>query len=60
MREQLAAFRERYNTTRPHSGLIPEEGGDPLTPHGVYVHGRFTNLPAWQSWAKAARAKLDR
>ena len=58
-RERLAAFRERYNTVRPHWALIPEEGGDPLTPHDVYVHARVTTLPAWQPWAKAARAKLD-
>jgi putative transposase len=58
-RERLAAFRERYNTIRPHWALRPEEGGDPLTPHDVYVSGSVTTLPAWQTWAKAARAKLD-
>jgi transposase InsO family protein len=36
-RERLAEFRERYNTIRPHWALRPEEGGDPLTPHDVYV-----------------------
>ncbi len=37
----------------------PDGGGDPLTPHDVYVHRRATTLPAWQTGAKAARAKLD-
>ena len=58
-RERLHEFRERYNTIRPHWALRPEEGGDPLTPHDVYVHRRATTLPAWQTWATAARAKLD-
>ena len=58
-RERLEAFRKRYNTIRPHWALQPEGGGDPLTPHDVYVHGRATTLPAWQTWARAARAKLD-
>lgn len=58
-RERLSAFQERYNTIRPHWALRPDAGGDPLTPHDVYVHGRATTLPAWQTWAKAARAKLD-
>jgi putative transposase len=58
-RERLAIFRERYNTIRPHWALRPDTSGDPLTPHDVYVHGRATTLPAWQSWARAARDKLD-
>ena len=58
-RTSLAAFRERYNDIRPHWALIPSEGGDPLTPTDVYVHGRTVQLPKWQSWAKAARKKLD-
>jgi transposase InsO family protein len=59
-RECLAEFRDRYNNRRPHWALIPKEGGDPLTPHEVYAEGRRTQLPRWQSWAKAAREKLDR
>ena len=58
-RERLKAFRERYDTVRPHWALQPEEGGDPLTTHDVSVNGRVTTLPASQTWAKAARAKLD-
>jgi hypothetical protein len=30
-----------------------------LTPAEVYVHGQAIRLPKWQSWAKAARAKLQ-
>ncbi len=59
-RECLTEFRDRYNNRRPHWALIPAEGGDPLTPHEVYAEGRRTQLPRWQSWAKAAREKLDR
>ena len=58
-RERLAEFRERYNTVHPHWALRPEEGSDPLIPHGVYVHAHATILPAWQTWAIAATAKLD-
>mgnify|MGYP001596755728 FL=1 len=59
-RECLAEFRERYNTRRPHWALIPELGGDPVTPEDVYVRGVVTQLPRWQGWAKAAKEKLDR
>ncbi len=58
-RERLTAFRERYNTVRPHWALRPQDGGDPLTPRDVYVLGRTTTLPAWQTWARAAKHKLD-
>ena len=58
-RECLAEFQQRYNENRPHWALIPEEGGDPVTPHEVYVDGRKTQIPRWQTWAKAARKKLD-
>jgi transposase InsO family protein len=56
----LAEFRERYNMLRPHWALIPQEGGDPLTPSDVYVDGRMVRLPKWQGWAKGAKAKLDK
>jgi transposase InsO family protein len=56
----LVEFRQRYNEKRPHWALIPEEGGDPVTPHEVYVDGLATQLPSWQGWARAAREKLDR
>lgn len=47
-----------YNHIRPHWALLPLEGGDPLTPADVYVHGQAITLPKWQGWAKAAKAKL--
>ena len=58
-RRCLAEFRERYNTRRPHWALVPEEGGDPLTPHEVYAEGRQVGIPKWQGWAVAAKAKLE-
>lgn len=58
-REKLAAFHERYNTIRPHWALEPAGGGDVLTPHDVYVDGAPITLPRWQTWAVAAREKLD-
>ena len=36
-REGIAEFQTRYNRSRPHWALIPVDGGDPLTPHDVYV-----------------------
>ncbi len=56
----MEEFRLRYNTIRPHWALIPLEGGDPMTPHDVYVKGRSIGIPKWQAWAKAAKDKLDR
>ena len=58
-RESLAVFRQRYNHVRPHWALIPEGGGDVLTPADVYIQGQATQLPRWQGWAKAAKQKLD-
>ncbi len=58
-RESLAAFKKRYNTRRPHWALIPESGGDPLVPEEVYVAGHSIQIPKWQTWAKAAQAKLE-
>lgn len=51
--------RERYNTLRPHWALRPVEGGDPLVPAEVYTQGRAVEIPKWQPWARAARAKLQ-
>jgi transposase InsO family protein len=59
-RECIEEFRQRYNTIRPHWALIPKGGGDPLTPEEVYVSGRATEIPRWQGWAKAAKAKLEK
>lgn len=58
-RDRLAAFRQRYNEVRPHWALVPTDGGDPLTPADVYRGGIQIQIPAWQGWAKAAKAKLD-
>lgn len=58
-RASLEVFRRRYNDVRPHWALIPPEGGDPITPTDVYVHGQAVQLPKWQGWAKAARKKLE-
>ena len=58
-RECLAEFRERYNAQRPHWVLVPAEGGDPLVPREVYAEGRPIEIPRWQAWAKAAKAKLE-
>lgn len=59
-RECLAEFRTRYNERRPHWALVPEEGGDPLTPAEVYGGGRAIQIPRWQAWARAAQAKLEK
>jgi transposase InsO family protein len=56
----LAEFRARYNERRPHWALMPEEGGDVLTPADVYVLGRSIQIPRWQTWAHAAQAKLEK
>lgn len=58
-RDRLAAFRERYNEIRPHWALRPTEGGDPVTPADVYCRGVDVEIPAWQQWAKEAKAKLE-
>lgn len=55
----LAEFRERYNQLRPRWALLPAEGGDPLVPAEVYAGGRAIQIPRWQTWAKAAQAKLE-
>jgi len=58
-RQCLAEFQERYNRLRPHWALVPQAGGDPVTPADVYVGGVRTQIPKWQAWARAAKAKLD-
>ena len=55
----LKEFHQRYNTIRPHWALIPEDGGDPMTPYDVYVEGKSIQIPKWQGWAKGAKSKLD-
>jgi len=58
-RESIAVFRERYNGRRPHWALRPAGGGDPLTPYEVYVNGLAIEIPKWQPWARAAKARLQ-
>jgi len=58
-RECLGVFRERYNRRRPHWALVPENGGDPVTPFEVYACGVATTIPKWQGWARAARQRLE-
>lgn len=58
-RQCLAEFQARYNERRPHWALIPESGADPLVPVEVYAGGRTIQIPRWQEWARAAKARLD-
>jgi transposase InsO family protein len=58
-RDSLNTYRDLYNTVRPHWSLIPENGGDPLTPDDVYRDGHRTKIPRWQQWARAAKSKID-
>jgi transposase InsO family protein len=55
----LAEFETRYNERRPHWALVPEGGGDPVTPQEVYEGKVRPQLPRWQGWAREAKAKLD-
>jgi transposase InsO family protein len=59
-RAGIAEFRNRYNTVRPHWALVPEAGGDPVTPHEVYVSGMAIQIPKWQGWARRAKERLER
>jgi putative transposase len=56
----LAEFRARYNGRRPHWALVPETGGDPLVPEEVYAQGMTIGIPRWQTWARAAQARLEK
>jgi len=56
----LAEFRERYNRVRPHWALVPQAGGDPVTPEEVYVGRIKPQLPRWQGWARATKEKLEK
>jgi transposase InsO family protein len=59
-KECLAEFRDRYNTTRPHWALVPDVGGDPITPEEVYVNSIPIKTPKWQGWAKGAKERLEK
>jgi putative transposase len=39
---------------------LPEEGGDVLVPIEVYCDARKIQIPRWQTWARAAQAKLEK
>jgi len=55
----LAEFHRRYNDIRPHWALIPEAGGDVVTPTDVYTGKVRTRLPRWQGWAREAKKRLE-
>ncbi len=57
--ECISEFRQRYNDRRPHWALVPEGGGDPVTPRDVYVTGQAIAIPKWQGWARGAKQRLD-
>ena len=59
-RQCFAEFHSRYNESRPHWALVPKEGGDPVTPLDVYSGRVTTQIPKWQTWALAAKSKLDK
>ena len=59
-RQCPAEFRERDTTRRPHGTLMPEAGGDPLTPEDGSVQGQSVRLPARQPWAKQAKQAKER
>jgi transposase InsO family protein len=59
-RQCIDEFRTRYNTVRPHWALVPEEGGDPVTPEDVYVNGIAVGIPKWQGWARGAKKRLEK
>lgn len=48
-----------YIQRRPHWALVPEGGGDPVTPLEVYEGKVRPQLPRWQARAREAKAKLD-
>ena len=58
-RQCIDEFRARYNTVRPHWALVPEEGGDPVTPEDVYINGIAVGIPKWQGWARGAKERLE-
>jgi len=58
-RECIGEFHRRYNDVRPHWALIPEQGGDVVTPTDVYTGKVRTQLPRWQGWAREAKKRLD-
>lgn len=58
-RASLQAFQARYNDRRPHWALVPPTGGDPLVPREVYVDQQVIQIPRWQTWARAAKQRLE-
>ena len=55
----LAEFEAKCNERRPHWALVPEGGGDRLTPQEVYIGKVRPQLPRWQAWAREAKVKLN-
>lgn len=55
----LTELREQYNHRCPHWALIPQQGGDPVNPEGVHVHGQVNQIPNCHAWAKGAKERLD-
>ena len=41
------------------SGLIPQDGGDPVTPEDVAATDQAIQVPRWQASARRAREQLD-
>jgi hypothetical protein len=59
VREKRWDFQDRLLARRNSGALVPEEGGDPVTPKEVYADGVVTKLPRWQAWARDIKEKLD-
>lgn len=58
-RKSLEEFRKKYNEYRPHWSLVPQAGGDAVTPDKVYRNEVKVQIPKWQKWAIAAKKKID-
>jgi transposase InsO family protein len=58
-RRCLEEFRHRYNAIRPHWALIPDNGGDVVTPEDVYLNCVRCKLPKWQGWAQKAKEIIE-
>ena len=59
-RRCIAEFRDRYNRRRPHWALVPENGGDAVTPVQVYTESVRTGIPKWQPWARNAKDRIEK
>ncbi len=59
-REKLAGFRQRYNEIRPHWALLPQAGGDPVTPADVYCRQVAVQLPPGKAGLRRPERKVSR